>query len=401
MSVLTVELQDVACRLQDGPFGSNLKSEHYTDEGVRVLRLQNVGVGVFKDDDQAFISEDHFSALKKHECRPGDVLVATLGDPIIRAVTLPESVPVALNKADCIQVRCDPSKIVPQYLVHFLNSHRAQSQAVALSHGQTRPRVNLGQLRRFPIPLPPLEEQRRIAASLDAAAEIRAKRREALEKLDSLTQAIFIDMFGDPAANPYQWPRRSLREVAVKFSDGPFGSNLKSDHYRDSGVRVLRLQNIGSGRFVDDVAAYISEEHFASLAKHECRPGDVLVATLGDPNLRACIQPSWLTVAINKADCVQLRVDEGKATSEWLCSLLNHPSTEEMAQSLVRGQTRTRISMGRLRDLEVPVPPVELQEQFSRRQRGAAAQLRLLETSHHQLENLFSSLQQRAFRGEL
>jgi type I restriction enzyme S subunit len=256
-------------------------------------------------------------------------------------------------------------------------------------------------LKEIDVPLPPIEEQRRIAAVLDAADDLRTRRREALAKLDTLTQAIFIDMFGDPAANPQQWPRRPLREVSVKFSDGPFGSNLKSDHYQDSGIRVVRLQNIGTGHFVNEVAAYISEDHFATLSKHECRPGDVLVATLGDPNLRACIQPDWLDVALNKADCVQIRVDERVATGEWLCAVLNHASTEEMAQSLVRGQTRTRISMGRLRDLEVPVPPLELLAQFSRLRQTASVQLRLLQTSQFELDDLFASLQQRAFRGEL
>jgi type I restriction enzyme S subunit len=190
-------------------------------------------------------------------------------------------------------------------------------------------------------------------------------------------------------------------QLASKFSDGPFGSNLKSEHYTERGIRVVRLQNIGVGQFVDDDSAYISERHFASLKKHECLPGDVLVGTLGDPNLRACIQPDWLAVALNKADCVQVRPDEEVANASYICALLNLSATEAMAQDLMHGQTRVRISMGRLRSLQIPVPPIKLQREFGRR----IAAVEQLKTAHRTslaaLDALFASLQHRAFRGEL
>jgi type I restriction enzyme S subunit len=208
-------------------------------------------------------------------------------------------------------------------------------------------------------------------------------------------------MFGDPATNPKGWPLKTIGDVASKFSDGPFGSNLKSSHYTENGVRVVRLQNIGVGVFVDNDKAYISERHFADLKKHECRPGDVLIGTLGDPNLRACIQPDWLPIALNKADCVQFRPNERFANAAYICALLNQPATGRMAQNLMHGQTRVRISMGRLRGLEIPVPSIEVQHKFARR----VAAVEKLKVSHRaslvDLDALFASLQHRAFRGEL
>ncbi|MDY9926897.1 restriction endonuclease subunit S [Methanosarcina sp.] len=208
-------------------------------------------------------------------------------------------------------------------------------------------------------------------------------------------------MFGDPAINPKGWPLKPLGELASKFSDGPFGSNIKSSHYTENGIRVVRLQNIGVGEFLDGDKAYISEEHFIELKKHECLPGDIIVGTLGSPNLRACIQPDWLNVAINKADCVQLRPDERIVNAPYICSLLNQPATEKMAQDLMLGQTRLRISMGRLRGLEVPFPPLSLQQEFARR----IESVEKLKTAHKdslaKLDELFASIQYRAFRGEL
>ncbi|GAB3533636.1 hypothetical protein GCM10027403_07990 [Arthrobacter tecti] len=251
------------------------------------------------------------------------------------------------------------------------------------------------------IPLSSLDEQRRIAAILDKADDLRAKRHEALARLDTLTQSIFEDLFGDPAINRFHWPMLALGDISTKFSDGPFGSNLKSSHYVKAGVRVIRLQNIGVGELLDTDKAFISEEHFQSLIKHECLPGDLLVGTLGDPNLRAIIQPGTLPRALNKADCVQIRINQDLASTAYVCALLNMRSTERMAQGLVLGQTRGRISMGRLKGLRVPMPPLTRQKEFDSR---VAALERLKE--HHRtqlahLDTLFASLQHRAFKGTL
>lgn len=215
------------------------------------------------------------------------------------------------------------------------------------------------------IPLPPLSEQRRIVEILDQANRLRRLRVEAHAKADRILPALFVRMFGDPATNPMRWPSRPLSDLAIKFSDGPFGSNLKTSHYTASGVRVLRLQNVGVGTLLDDDKAFVSLEHFATLSKHECLPGDVIVATLGEPNLRAFVLPPRMLRALNKADCVQIRPKPESAVAEYLCWLLNLPSTVQMAKRLVHGQTRTRISMGLLRELSVPVPDYELQMRFA------------------------------------
>lgn len=299
-------------------------------------------------------------------------------------------------------IRPHANELDPRYLVHFLRQGRIRKDGerkMTGSAGQRRvPEHFIANLR---VPLPPLPEQRRIAAILDKADELRAKRRAAIAKLDSLTQSIFLDMFGDPATNPKGWPSQRLGECANKFSDGPFGSNLKSSHYTQTGIRVVRLQNIGVNAFLDADAAYISEHHFAKLKKHECLPGDVLVGTLGEPNLRACIQPNWLSVALNKADCVQIRPDARIATSEFLCALLNQPSTACMAQDLMHGQTRVRISMGRLRNLSVPMPPIRLQRKFTNQVSSMERLKSEQRTSLYKFNDLFATVQHRAFRGEL
>jgi len=186
--------------------------------------------------------------------------------------------PVATNQGFKSLVP-DRTRLDTKFLYHWLKARTGYLQS--LGNGATFKEISKAVVERIEIPLPPLPEQRRIAAILDKADALRRKRKRAIQLLDSLTQSIFLEMFGDPAENPNRYSALTFGQIAEKMSDGPFGSNLKSEHYVDKGVRVIRLQNIGVGSFVNDDAAYISEGHFDRLRKHECRPGDILWPAAG------------------------------------------------------------------------------------------------------------------------
>ncbi|WP_395157232.1 restriction endonuclease subunit S [Ilumatobacter sp.] len=402
MSITTVPLGEVAHFVRGITFKPTDVVQPGDPGSVICLRTKNVQAKIDLDDllavPRAFVKrQDQF-------LQHGDVLISSANSwNLVGKCSWIPAMPCPASFGGFVTaLRPSDERVDRRYLYHWFSYGRTQRLLRSFGRKTTSiSNLSLDQCRAMQFPLPPIEEQRRIAAVLDAADALRAKRREALARLDTLTQAIFIDMFGDPLNNGRGLPQRRLGDLAMKFSDGPFGSNLKSVHYVDEGVRVVRLQNIGVGRFVDDDAAYVSLDHFESLSKHECRPGDVLVGTMGDPNLRACIQPPWLKVALNKADCVQIRVDESVATNEWLTALLNSPGTEAKAHSLVMGQTRARIAMGRLRELAVPVPAISEQQEFGDRIESVRDRLRVVESSQHHLETLFASLQQRAFAGEL
>lgn len=267
--------------------------------------------------------------------------------------------------------------------------------------GATIPHVNRDHLLSLKLPLPPLSEQQRIATILEKADRLRGLRRYALETAETFLQSVFMEMFGDPIKNPKGWEIRKLKSVSCKFSDGPFGSNLKTEHYVEKGVRVIRLQNIGVGRLIDDDKVFISQTHFNKLFKHCCLPDDVIVGTLGDPNLRAFVLPHSIPFALNKADCVQIRPDPNKANPHFLCWLLNIPQTLHLAYSMLHGQTRTRISMGQLAQLEVPIPPIDEQEKFvpvvKKFEQLREGQIEAL----RQTEHLFQTLLHRVFNGQL
>lgn len=150
--------------LTDGPFGSNLKTSHYTASGPRVVRLQNIGEGEFLDA-EAHISHDHFQALKKYEVRPGDVVFAALGNNLPRSCVLPDHVGPAIVKADCVRFR--PSPLMSAACInYFVNANPTRQRTKRLIHGVGRPRLNLRSLRTVAIPVPCFEEQCVIAETV-------------------------------------------------------------------------------------------------------------------------------------------------------------------------------------------------------------------------------------------
>ncbi len=331
----------------------------------------------------------------------GDVLIATVR-PNLNGVALVNSAHHGMTASTgyCV-LRPDEDKLDSRFLFHWVKTDVFVQRMVDVATGANYPAVSDAKVKASKIPLPPLTEQKRIAGILDAADALRTKRRDALTQLDALIRSFFLDMFGDLVTNPMGWPPTSLLAVSDELRDGPFGSNLKSSHYVESGVRVIRLQNIGVGEMLDDDLAFISEEHFASLPKNHCRPGDVIIGTMGDPNLRACVVPSGLQRALNKADCILMRVNDKKADASYVCQLLNDQRMVSMALQLVRGQTRGRISLGRLKELQILLPPMELQRRFSDIVRSVEQHKAAQRAHLTELDTLFASLQSRAFRGDL
>lgn len=152
--------------LCDGPFGSNLKTEHYTESGPRVVRLQNIGDGEFESA-EAHISDEHFESLKRHAVRAGDLVVASLGTELPRACRVPSSLGPAIVKADCLRFNVDEMLADPRFVLHALNASPTRKRVGALVHGVGRPRIGLTLFRQTAIPLPPRTEQERIADHVD------------------------------------------------------------------------------------------------------------------------------------------------------------------------------------------------------------------------------------------
>ena len=157
---------------------------------------------------------------------------------------------------------------------------------------------------------------------------------------------------------PQRWRAVSLGRLTLDRCDGPFGSGLKSSHYTDEGIRVVRLQNIGHGTFNDEDTVYIAPEHYATLGDHSVQPGDLLIAGLGDPHHpagRACVAPTNIRPAMVKADCFRFRVDQ-EAFLPAFAALQLTATAHAASAVLSTGATRQRTNLQSTTGRHVVVP---------------------------------------------
>ena len=181
----------------DGPFGSNLKTCHYSTAGVRVLRLQNIGIGEFQDTDKAFVPVSHFEGLRKYEAVCGDILVASMGDdrnPAGRCCTVPQHVGLAMIKADCFRLRLKRNIADPLFIKWYMNSDIARGVIERGSHGQTRTRLNLANMRRVIVPIPQIDEQEVIGKTIEIIHEREKAEHRKLSQILSIKVALTVQL---------------------------------------------------------------------------------------------------------------------------------------------------------------------------------------------------------------
>lgn len=181
------ELSDKKKSIVSGPFGSNLKVADYRESGVPMIRLQNIGKGVFIEKNIKYLDTEKAEELKSHSFRTGDIVLAKLGIPIGKTCIIPEHFGSGIIVADIVRIRPNKNNISYKFLEYFLNTKLSVSQLSKNISGATRPRVNLSDVRNIIVPVPPLPEQRKIVLELDALQE-ETKKLEVIyqQKIDNL-----------------------------------------------------------------------------------------------------------------------------------------------------------------------------------------------------------------------
>ena len=223
-----LNLGNLNLKISDGPFGSNLKSSDYVDNGVRVIRLENIGNLEFYDDKKTYITEEKYEVIKKHTVKSGDIIfssfIASEGTCVVK---LPNHINKAINKADCFCIRVFGQTVSTEYLTLFLSSRNVYAQLEVQVHGATRPRINTTQLSYCQVPIPSIIEQDHIVNEIElrfSEADVMERTiDESLIKAEKMRQSILKKAFEGkllsqyPNEEPVIEVLRRIKEEKIKY----------------------------------------------------------------------------------------------------------------------------------------------------------------------------------------
>ncbi|HLP45002.1 MAG TPA: restriction endonuclease subunit S, partial [Candidatus Kapabacteria bacterium] len=285
-----VRLNDIADKnekysLTGGPFGSDLKSVHYTDSGVRVIQLQNIGDGEFLDDYCIYTSEKKADELSSCNIYPDDIIIAKMADPLARACKIPNFRERYLMCSDGIRLKVDQRIYNTDYILYSINSKYFRKGAEAKGSGTTRLRIGLSILRDLELIVPPLTEQQKIAGILSTVDEkIDAIDTEinATEKLKKalmrqlLTRGIGHTEFKETKIGkiPKDWEVVALGEVSKLQS----GFAFKSSDSQENGISWLKIANVSVGKINWDDESFLPSNYKDIYTAYLLKKNDIVIA---------------------------------------------------------------------------------------------------------------------------
>lgn len=398
-NLLAVESRPIT----DGPFGSKLATRHYTASGARVVRLQNIGDGFFRDE-KAFISNEYFEQLRDHEVRAGDLVLASLGEELPRVCIVPDLGAEAIVKADCIRARIHP-RLDIRWVLYALMAPQTRGWASSRIKGVGRPRLGMAGIRQIPLPVPPLAEQRRIVVALQNqfsrldVADLGMRR--VARRLGLLVKRILVEAV--PVPGPGHWKLVSVAEAGRV----ELGRQRHPDWHTGPHMRpYLRVANVFEDRI--DTSDLMEMDFPADVfERYRLMEHDILLNEgqspeyLGRPAMYRGIPEN--VAFTNSLLRFRVRPD---VLPEWALLVFRRHMHAGRFMREVRITTNiAHLSATRLKSVEFPIPPLteqerivtEVREKLDSIQRFADA----VEVGTKRAQGLRKSLLAEAFAGRL
>lgn len=328
-------------------------------------------------------------ASTKFQFSPGHVLFGKLR-PNLGKVSRPDFAGVC--STDILPIR--PGKDLDRnYLAHYLAQPSMVDFAASRTSGANLPRLSPTVLATFPVPLPPLPEQRRIAAILDHADALRAKRRQVLTHIDALGSAAFVERFGSHAE------LLPLRESLTFVTSGGRGW---AKYYSDEGDRFIQSLDVQMGSISARDPVFVVPPDNAEARRTRTAVGDVLLTITGSRIGRVAALPAALAGSFVSQHVAILRPDAQVMLPEFLAAMLALPSLgQHLIAGAQYGQTKPGLNFEQIRGFSLPRPPLPEQQQFVDHLERIARQRAAMTHAETSIAELFACLQSRAFRGEL
>lgn len=370
----------------------------FEETGIPFLRITNLGKNTVSLDDVLYISPETHKVLSRSIVKPNDFLITiagTIGKVAIVPTDFPES---NCNQAIAI-LRFNNEKLWLNYLLHWLSTSDAVGQITGKKVTATISNLSLGQIKELEIPLPPLPEQKRIAAILDKADSLRRKKQEAIQLADKFLRAVFLDMFGDPVTNPKMWNKRTLQELTLLITDGKHGDCIDEEN---SGYYFISAKDIHDEIIDYSSARQIRKKDFEEVHRRTDLSGDDLVmvntgATIGkiaiatnsDNTGKTTFQKSVAVIKPNKTLISTIFL-------KYVFLLRINIFASKGAGSAIKN-----LLLSEMRRFEIIVPDIKLQNEFAKKVDIVDRMKIQTRLSQQKSDVLFNALSQKAFAGKL
>ena len=291
------------------------------------------------------------------------------------------------------------SKFVYYYLSGNMNILESGFKGAGLKH------ISKDYLENIEIPLPSLAVQQRITTILDQAEGIIQNNRDIVQKYDALTQSLFLEMFGDNNPERNEWKDVRIGDVAQDkkgaMRSGPFGSDLLHSEFVENGIPVLGIDNAVLNKFQWKQRRFITEEKYQKLKRYTVFPNDIIITIMGTIG-RVAVVPEDIGIAINTKHLVAITLNQNITNPEFIAfSLHSDKKILNQINQQGKGAIMTGLNLTIIKELKLKLPPIILQNQFAERMRAIEAQKQQAQLELAKSEELFQSLLQRAFNGEL
>ncbi|ELF6472412.1 restriction endonuclease subunit S [Vibrio vulnificus] len=285
------------------------------------------------------------------------------------------------------------------YLWYFITANK--QELAAKGTGSTFKQVSRSIVEDWQIPLPPLEEQKRIAAILDKADAIRQKRKQAIALADEFLRSVFLEMFGDPVTNPKGWEVKPLGSMILK---GPTNGLYKPSSSYGSGCRILRIDGFYDGELVGEDKLKRVELSEDELVKYLLPARSVVINRVNSPEyLGKCAFVENLSEStVFESNMMNFIVDENLINPRFLVMQLQMPNIKKQIQTRAKhAVNQSSINQQDVKGFDLLVPPIELQNKYESIVEALKKNRNALIDHQDKSFGLFSSLSQKAFSGQL
>lgn len=385
--------------IADGNYSAKYpNSREFISSGVPFIRANNFKNKAIIDDELYFISPEKHSQITKGHLKINDVLITTRGN-IGELAIVPKRHENSNINAQIVLLRCN-DEWDPLFLLYILSSSIVKEQLPNLTTGTALKQLPVKNLKKIILPLPPLSQQQKIANILDAADALRQNDKVLIAKYDELTQALFLDMFGDPVSNPMGWEKVSLSEYG-SFKNGLNFNNTESG----VSIKYLGVGDFKSKSRIDDLES-LSNIELNSLPNdgYFLSDGDlVFVRSNGNRALVGrCVEVYPKNNKLTFSGfCIRYRINSHLVKPTYLSQLFRNKSFKNLMLESGQGANIQNINQQILSSIDVPLPSLTLQAQFVNSIQAIEEQKAIAQKSLEKSEELFNSLLQKAFKGEL